>query len=115
MYADVYIGLVKSEEFDYDEKGNDICYLPTPAMPRPGIDENKVLDGERDLYWVIWGYPGGKQVEWGCYVIKMPLQSIIEFLAKDKFCENEFAKYLAMRAKELLDPEKEYLLVAVEG
>ena len=81
MFADVYIGLVKSEEFDYDIEGANDGYLPTPAMPRPAIDEQKNLFGERDLYWGIC-HPDGKRVDWGCYVIKMPLQSILEFLGK---------------------------------
>ena len=115
MFTDVYIGLIKSKDFDYDIEGDSTGYLPTPAMPRPGIDEHKHFVGERDLFWDILGSPDGKQVDWGCYVIKMSLPSMLAFLAKDKHTKNEFAHYLAARAKELLDPSGDYLLVAMES
>ena len=115
MYTDVYIGYAYSDNFNYDVKGDSHGYLPDPAMPRPGIDENKFLGGEVDVYWEIWGYPKGKVVDWGCCVVKMYLKEIIEFLTQREWRNNEFPQYLAMRAKQLLQDDVEYVIAAVES
>ena len=115
MYTDVYVGHVTSDEFDYDVEGDNIRYLPTPALPRPGIDEHKWLAGERDVYWAVWNHPDAKQVEWGCCVLKMTARAIAGFLRQAVFADNEFARYLVRRIDERLDPDAEYVLTAMES
>ena len=114
MYADVYIGLVKSEKFDYDLPGNNICYIPTRAFPKLEDEEPKYHWGERELYWSLWGHPKGKQVEWGCYVIKMTASEIVDFFQQEKYKDNVYANFLAERVAECLNPSESYLITCVE-
>ena len=115
MFTDVYIGYARSENFDIDVEGDSHGYLPDPAMPRPGIDEKKILWGESDVYWDIWRHPNSKRVDWGCSVVKMSLGEIIEYLTQDKWKDNQFAQYLSMRAQEKLQDGIEYVIAAVES
>ena len=115
IIIDVYIGYAHSEKFDYDVRGSINGYVPEPAMPRTRRDENKDLPGEGFVFWDIWKHPNSKIVDWGCSVLKMNLDEIIEYLTQSKWKENEFAQYLASRARECLQNDVEYVIAAMES
>jgi hypothetical protein len=110
MVTETYIGKVKSEEFDYDipckEKWN-TGYSPKPIMSIP--DEMRGIYGQivRD---VIDEKENAKQTDWGCFVVKMKKDDLINYLKNQVENEN-FLLNLKKLESEL---EKEYLLVAKE-
>ena len=108
MVCNVYIGYAYSKNFDYDIKGPSTGYTPEPAMPNP--EENTLHGGiEFGLYWAIWKHPQSKSVDWGCSVIKMYKEELLDFLIQYD------EKGLAALAKEYLRYDVEYVIVAMEG
>jgi hypothetical protein len=103
MVKEVYIGNLKSEKFDYDKIGE------TPEGSYPEIIGESTYS---DLFWDIME-EDKKQSDWGCWVVKMTKQQIIDFLGKKKYRDYSSAKLLLSIA-ETLDDNKEYLLVALE-
>jgi DUF438 domain-containing protein len=127
MVKETYIGETKSEKFDFDIPRHELYnlgYAPDPIM--------YVCD---DLYKIFWDIVSDvldkkentKQTDWGCWVIKMNKNDLIEYLSQTKYnpeipslSDNE--SYQKFRAKyehflnslKELDPEQEYLLVAKE-
>ena len=108
MICDVYIGYAYSKNSDYDIKGSSSGYTPDNALPNPEKDVLHVMLLS-DIYQAIWKHPKKKQVDWGCSVIKMYKEELIDFLLK--FHEHQ----LAARAKEYLRYDVEYVIAAVEG
>ena len=108
MICDVYIGYAYSKNFDYDIEGPSSGYTPDNALPTPQKDVLHVMLLS-DIYQTIWKHPKSKQVDWGCSVIKMYKEELIDFLLR--YHENQ----LAARAKEHLRYDVEYVIAAVEG
>lgn len=108
MICDVYIGYAYSKNFDYDIKGPSSGYTPDNALPNPEKDVLHVMLLS-DIYQAIWKHPKKKQVDWGCSVIKMYKEELIDFLLQ--YDETR----LAARAKENLQNNVEYVIAAVEG
>ena len=108
MICDVYIGYAYSNDFDYDIKGPSSGYTPDNALPNPEKDVLHVMLLS-DIYQAIWKHPKKKQVDWGCSVIKIYKEELIDFLLK--YHETR----LAARAKEHLIDDVEYVIAAVEG
>ena len=108
MICDVYIGYAYSKNFDYDIKGPSSGYTPDNALPNL---ENDVLHVMMlsDIYQAIWKNSKKKQVDWGCCVVKMYKEELIDFLLQ--YDETR----LAARAKENLQNNVEYVIAAVEG
>jgi len=131
MVTEVYIGKVKSDTFDFDAKGDWAGYFPE------ALCEKQIC---HELYYDIVGDArekklNAKQVDWGCFVIKLNKADLIAYLDKDKyknvnsaerrrlkpvidaagtlFCEKKQVEYLIDIAKNLSDGE--YVLVALEG
>ena len=106
MVRDVYIGYAHSKEFDFDIVGPSSGYIPEHAMPNP---EENILHGWLgfDLYWAIRKHPQSKSADWGCSVVKMYKEELIDFLIQ----YNE--RGLASRAKEYLLNDMEYVIVAI--
>jgi hypothetical protein len=108
MVTETYIGKVKSEEFDYDisckEKWN-TGYSPKSIMYIP--DEMRGIYG-RIVRDVIDKKENAKQTDWGCFVVKMKKDDLINYLKNQVENEN-----FLLNLKEL-ESEKEYLLVAKE-
>ena len=116
MYVDVYIGYAYSDKFNYDlGRADSSGYLPEPAL-HPSVNEvSKHFWGERELYWAIWHHPKGKQVDWGCRVIKMYPKEMIEFLSQDELKWLAISKFLALCADVFLKNDVEYVITAVES
>ena len=108
MVCDVYIGYAYSKNFDYDIKGSSSGYTPDNALPNPEKDVLHVMLLS-DIYQAIWKHPKKKQVDWGCSVIKMYKEELIDFLLQ--YDETR----LAARAKENIQNNVEYVIAAVEG
>lgn len=108
MICDVYIGYAYSKEFDYDIAGPSSGYTPENAMPNPEEDVLHVMLLS-SIYQAIWKHPKKKQVDWGCSVIKFYKEDLIDYLLQ----YNETS--LAIRAKEYLRYDVEYVIVAMEG
>jgi hypothetical protein len=127
MVTQTYIGKVKSEKFDYDisckEKWN-TGYSPEPIMYIPDDIRRIYMDIVRD---VIDKKENTKQTDWGCFVIKMKKDDLINYLSKQKYNSNipelnnneihlkkheEYKNFIINIEK--LESEKEYLLVAKE-
>ena len=106
--TEVFIGKVKSKEFDYDKPGNWDGYSPD-ALCKP--------QHHSSLFWDILRESNAKQTDWGCYVVKMNKSELIDFLDNDKYRkydrEAEMLKELLTSAHTLSDME-EYLLTALE-
>ena len=115
MFTDVYIGLVKSEKFDYDKEGNYNGYSPSHALPSLHPSKKPALAGERDIFWDILGHPQSKKTDWGCSVVKMTAHEMVEYLSQPKYSDNEYAKYMISEIKQHLDLHCEYLLTAMES
>lgn len=105
MITEVYIGSLKSQEFDYDKIGED----PVNGT-YPEIIGKSTYDS--DLFWDIMKEEK-KQSDWGCWVVKMTKQQIVYFLSQEKYHDYASANHLLGIAKTLED-NKEYLLVAFE-
>ena len=105
MVAEVFIGSLKSEKFDYDKIGEDPVNGTYPEV----IGQSTY---DSDLFWEIMK-EDKKQTDWGCWVVKMTKQQIIDFLGKEKYSDYSSAKLLLGIAR-TLDNNKEYLLVAFE-
>jgi hypothetical protein len=110
MVTETYIGKVKSEKFDYDvsagEKWN-TGYSPEPIM--------YVHDEMRSVYWrivhdVIDKKENAKQTDWGCFVIKMKKDDLINYFKKQEENGNFPIDIEKLESRS----EKEYLLVAKE-
>lgn len=116
MFVDVYIGYAYSEKFNYDlGKYDKSGYLPEPALHNAVNEASKHFFGERDLYWAIWHHPKGKQVDWGCCVIKMYPKEMIEFLSQKELRSLAICKYLSLCADVFLKDDVEYVIAAVES
>ena len=102
MITEVFIGNVKSEKFDYD--------IMVESGSYPEVIGKSTFDSV--LFWDILK-EDNKQTDWGCWVLKMNKQAIIDFLRKDKYSGNVAAKSLLKVANTLTD-DKDYLLVAFE-
>ena len=103
MLCNVYIGYAYSKNFDYDIKGPSSCYTPDNALPNPEEDVLHVMLLS-DIYQSIWKHPKSKQVDWGCSVIKMYKDELIDFLMQ------YHESHLATRAKEHLQNDMEYVI-----
>ncbi|MBQ3342850.1 MAG: hypothetical protein IJG84_13195 [Kiritimatiellae bacterium] len=112
MFLDVFIGMVKSDKFDFDVPGNYNGYMPDPAyeIDRPW----PTYPGERDLYWAILDEPNVKKLDWGCSAVKMSVPELQAWLSASRWQGNVCAQVLLSRLPEL-DPGGTYLLVAVES
>jgi hypothetical protein len=104
MVTDIYIAKVKSEEFDYDLKGNWNGYFPE------NISE---LEWCSSLYWDILREEKSKQVDWGCWVLKLSKKDLTAYLNNEKYAEYKSVVNL-IKFAETLDNDVEYLLVARE-
>jgi len=116
MLVKTYIGKVKSDEFDYDLKGNWNGYAPDKICVCRKTECECEVFGTSPLYWDIVGNvnrkkPNTKQTDWGCFVMKMSKADLIEMLSQNIY-KGKVEKLLSV-AKELPDTEK-YLLVALE-
>ena len=106
MLTEVFIGKVKSEKFDFDKQGKWSGYYPEI------IENSSKYDSE--LFWDIIGEkPKTKQVDWGCWVLKLNKTDLVAFLSRDKYQDNPSIAFLLDIAKGLND-EEDYLLVAFE-
>jgi hypothetical protein len=110
MVTETYIGKVKSEDFDYavscDEKWN-TGYSPKPIMYIPDEMNSIYKQIVRD---VIDKKENAKQTDWGCFVVKMKKDDLIQYLKKQVENENFLLKIEKLES----EAEKEYLLVAKE-
>ena len=110
MITEVFIGNLKSEKFDYNKIGE------TPKGSYPEIigkstyDDGITMD---TLFWHIIQNERTKQSDWGCWVLKLSKEGIIDYLNQEKYNESNAASFLLDIAKALED-NKEYLLVAFE-
>jgi len=116
MLVKTYIGRVKSDEFDYDIKGNWNGYSPDKICLCMKTECECEVFGTFPLYWDIVGNvihkkPNTKQTDWGSFVMKMSKADLIEMLNQETYKGK--AEKLLNVAKELPDTE-EYLLVALE-
>ena len=108
MICYVYIGYAYSKNFDYDIEGPSSGYTLDNALPDPEKDVLHVMLLD-DTYQAIWKHPKSKNFDWGCSVIKMYKEELIDFLLQ--YHETR----LAARAKEHLRYDVEYVIAAVEG
>ena len=99
----VYIGKVKSETFDYEiakaSKGDYCGYFPdriTPYLECNG------------LYGIIMDHKDVVQADWGCWVVKMQKEDILDHVIQWGSIVDH--KWLV----EFLEYETDYLLVAFE-
>ena len=103
MGMHVYIGKVQSETFDYEiakaGKGDYYGYFPdriTPYLECNG------------LYGVIMKHEDAVQTDWGCWVVKMQKEDILDHVIQWGSVVDY--KWLV----EFLEYETDYLLVALE-
>jgi len=106
MVTEVFIGNVKSAKFDYYEQENWHGYYPE-VITESGYDSELFWDIIREDRQRI------KQVDWGCWVLKLSKKDIIKFLSRKKYKENSTAQKLIVIAN-TLEENKDYLLVAFE-
>jgi len=104
MITEVFIGNVKSEKFDYYKEGDWSGYYPE-------VISKSTFD--RELFSDIAAEKESKTVDWGCWVLKLSKNEIINFLNRDKYSNNESAQDL-LKIAMTLENDKEYLLVAFE-
>ena len=105
MITEVFIGNLKSEKFDYDKIGED------KEGTYPEIIGISTYDST--LFWDIIRNDSIKQSDWGCWVLKLAKEDIIEFLTREEYKDNSSAKVLLEIAR-TLENCKEYLLVSFE-
>lgn len=107
LYA--FIGLVKSEGFDFDVPGNYNGYLPKPAydIGRPWT----VHGGEDLLFYAILNTPGVKRLDYGSSAVKMTVPELRAWLK-----ERDSLECVKVMLEKLdgLDQNGTYLLTAVE-
>ena len=115
MFTDVYVGLVKSDKFDYDKPGDPNSYSPDFALESLRPANKPYLSGERDLYWKILRHPNVKQTDWGCWVVKMTGEEMVSYLSQAEYHDNRFALFLADMIKANLNLKEFYLLTAMES
>ena len=103
MGMHVYVGNVQSETFDYEiakaSKGDYYGYFPdriTPYLECNG------------LYGVIMKHEDTVQTDWGCWVVKMQKEDILDHVIQWGSIVDH--KWLV----EFLEYETDYLLVAFE-
>ena len=103
MGMHVYVGKVQSETFDYEiakaKKGDYYGYFPgriTPYLECNG------------LYGIIMDHNDVVQTDWGCWVIKMQKEDILDHVIQWGSIVDH--KWLV----EFLEYETDYLLVALE-
>jgi hypothetical protein len=126
MELQIYISLLKDENFDYDieNPNGDRQYAPNPISSSVRVDTlykdivRSVMDNKENT----------KQTDWGTFVIKLTNTDLISFLSKQKYKDDALPNYWKRMGKEipsfidvntLLDcakklPDGDYLLVGQE-
>ena len=104
MGMHVYIGKVKSEDFDYEvakARGGDFSgYFPDRISP---------YLMSRELYGQIMDHKDVVQTDWGCWVVKMQKEEILNYVIM--YGSHVDHKWLY----EILEYGIDYLLVAFES
>ena len=98
-----YVGKVKSETFDYEitKAGGGDHYANFPDRMTPYLTSG-------GLYWKIMDHKDVVQADWGCWVVKMQKEEILEYVLQWGSIEDY--KWL----QEFLEYGTDYLLVAYE-
>ena len=78
------------------------------------VGNKPALAGERDLYWDILDHANAKKTDWGCWVVKMTREEMLDYLNQEKYTSNPYAQFLATEIRDYLIPGQDYLLTAVE-
>ena len=115
MFTDVYIGLVKSENFDYEKPGSPYGYSPDYALESLKVGNKPHLRGESAVYWDIVRHPNAFKTDWGCWVVRMTGDEMTAFLSSEKYAGNAFARFLIAQIEHHLDRRQTYLLTAIES
>ena len=107
LYA--FIGLVKSEGFDFDVPGDYNHYMPKPAydIGRPWT----IYGDEAGVFYAILRTPGAKRLDYGCTAVKMTVPELRAWLK-----ERDSLRCVKVMLEKLdgLDQDESYLLTAVE-
>lgn len=115
MFTDVYVGLVKTERFDYDKEGTPYGYSPDYALESLKVGKKPLLPGESVVYWDIVGHSEARKTDWGCWVVKMTGAEMVDYLSREKFARNRFAKFVVAEIEAHLSLQDHYLLTALES